>query len=94
MSRISNRIATIGAALAIVLLVILLVTLWSEVRNVARINDFGRIQDNLTAAHAINEMQEKQASLHVTTTHLIATFQQESDEMIRQNFTNEGKSFL
>lgn len=91
MSRISNRIATIGAALIIILLVILLVILWSDVRNVDRIKDFSRIRlENSTVERIVNEMQEKQASLYITTMHPIITVER-SNETIEQNLTNEGK---
>lgn len=84
MSRISNRIATIGAALAIVLLVILLVILWSDVCNVDRIENLGRIRKNTTADGVVNETRRKQIDLRITTTDLVATF-----ESIEQNLTNE-----
>ncbi|XP_072761907.1 A disintegrin and metalloproteinase with thrombospondin motifs 15 isoform X4 [Anoplolepis gracilipes] len=48
MSRMSNRVATISAALGIVFLVILLVILWSNVHNVDRIGDVGRIWNDST----------------------------------------------
>lgn len=89
MSRISNRIATIGAALAIVLLVILLVILWSDVCNVDRIENLGRIRKNTTADGVVNETRRKQIDLRITTTDLVATF-----ESIEQNLTNEGESQL
>ncbi|XP_011638935.1 A disintegrin and metalloproteinase with thrombospondin motifs 20 isoform X3 [Pogonomyrmex barbatus] len=86
MSRISNRVATIGAALAIVLLVILLVILWSDVRNVDRIEDLAR--KNSTAERVVNETRKKQTgSLHIATTDLVTTF-----ESIEQNLTNEVHS--
>ncbi|XP_020280121.1 A disintegrin and metalloproteinase with thrombospondin motifs 9 isoform X3 [Pseudomyrmex gracilis] len=75
MSRISNRVATIGAALAIVLLVILLVILWSDVRTVDRIENLGR--SNLTAERAGNETRKKQ-------TDLVTTF-----DSTERNFTND-----
>ncbi|XP_011881326.1 PREDICTED: A disintegrin and metalloproteinase with thrombospondin motifs 9 isoform X3 [Vollenhovia emeryi] len=86
MSRITNRVATIGAALAIVLLVILLVILWSDVRNVDRIENLGRARNNSTAADgAANETWKRQLDgLRVATTDLVATF-----ESIEQNLTNE-----
>lgn len=85
MSRISNRVATIGAALTIVLLVILLVILWSDVRNVDRLENLGRIRKNTTTDGVINE--RKQIDLRIASTDLIATF-----ESIEQNLTNEGES--
>ncbi|XP_032671699.1 A disintegrin and metalloproteinase with thrombospondin motifs 9 isoform X2 [Odontomachus brunneus] len=90
MSRISNRVATIGAALAIVLLVILLVILWSDVRNMDRLEpDAARIRKNSTVERVVNETWRKKkqqaAGLHVTT-HLVNTF---GRPLIEQNFTNE-----
>lgn len=86
MSRISNRVATIGAALAIVLLVILLVVLWSDVHNVDRIDDFHRVPNDTSADRIVNETRRKQVSdlKRPTATHLVSTFQ--SDQ---HNFTNE-----
>lgn len=90
MSRISNRVATIGAALAIVLLVILLVILWSDVRNVDRIENLGRIRKNSTADRVVDETWKKQpGGLRIATTDLVTTF-----ESIEQNLTNEGESHL
>ncbi|XP_070528767.1 A disintegrin and metalloproteinase with thrombospondin motifs 9 isoform X4 [Cardiocondyla obscurior] len=85
MSRISNRVATIGAALAIVLLVIFLVILWSDVRNVDRIENLGRIRKNSTTDDVADETRKRQLDgLRVVTTDLITTF-----EAIEQNLTNE-----
>ncbi|XP_024868188.1 A disintegrin and metalloproteinase with thrombospondin motifs 9 isoform X1 [Temnothorax curvispinosus] len=86
MSRISNRVATIGAALAIVLLVILLVILWSDVRNVDRIENLGRIRKNSTIDGVVNETRRKQIDglRRIATTDLVTTF-----ESIEQNLTNE-----
>jgi len=90
MSRISNRVATIGAVLVIVLLVILLVILWSDVRNVDKIENLGRIRKNSTIEPVVNETRKQQVSgLHIATTDLVTTF-----ESIEQNFTNEGKSLF
>lgn len=90
MSRISNRVATIGAALAIVLLVILLVILWSDVRNVDRLENLGRIRKNSTVDDVVNETWKKQIDgLRIVTTDLVTTF-----ESIEQNLTNEGESQL
>lgn len=89
MSRISNRIATIGAALTIVLLVILLVILWSDVRNVDRIENLDRIRKNTTTDGSIDETRKKQIDVRIASTDLIATF-----ESIEQNLTNEGESHL
>lgn len=86
MSRISNRVATIGAALTIVLLVILLVILWSDVRNVDRIENLGRIRKNTTTDGIIDETRKKQIDVRIASTDLIATF-----ESIEQNLTNEGE---
>jgi hypothetical protein len=87
MSRISNRVATIGAALAIVLLVILLVILWSDVRNVERIENFHQTWNESSADRIVNKTRRKQASdLGATATHLVPTF-----ESNQRNFTNEGE---
>ncbi|EGI71123.1 hypothetical protein G5I_00049 [Acromyrmex echinatior] len=87
MSRISNRVATIGAVLVIVLLVILLVILWSDVRNVDKIENLGRIRKNSTPIDSVvNETRKQQVGgLHIATTDLVTTF-----ESIEQNLTNEG----
>lgn len=89
MSRISNRVATIGAALAIILLVILLVILWSDVRNVDRIENLGRIRKNSTVDRTVNETGKQwlASGLRIATTDLVTTF-----ESIEQNLTNEGES--
>ncbi|KAG5308607.1 ATS20 metalloproteinase, partial [Pseudoatta argentina] len=85
MSRISNRVATIGAVLVIVLLVILLVILWSDVRNVDKIENLGRIRKNSTIDPVVNETRKQQVGgLHIATTDLVTTF-----ESIEQNLTNE-----
>ncbi|XP_018310553.1 A disintegrin and metalloproteinase with thrombospondin motifs gon-1 isoform X1 [Mycetomoellerius zeteki] len=84
MSRISNRVATIGAVLVIVLLVILLVILWSDVRNVDKIESLGRIRKNLTVDPVVNETRKQVGGLHIATTDLVTTF-----ESIEQNLTNE-----
>ena len=90
MSRISNRVATIGAVLVIVLLVILLVILWSDVRNVDKIENLGRIRKNSTIEPVVNETRKQQVGgLHIATTDLVTTF-----ESIEQNLMNEGKSLF
>lgn len=87
MSRISNRVATISAALGIVLLVILLVILWSNVRNVDRIGgDVGRIRSNSTVDRIVDEARKKQTD---SVARIATTL-----ESIEQNFTNEGESYL
>lgn len=92
MSRISNRVATVGAALAIVLLVILLVILWSDVRNMDRVvePDAARIRKNSTVERVVNETWRKQQQVGLrVTTRLVSAFGQPP---VEQNFTNEGES--
>lgn len=86
MSRISNRVATISAALGIVLLVILLIILWSNVRNVDRIGDVDRTRNNSTVDRIVDEARERQtdSAMRITTTL----------DSIEQNFTNEGESYF
>ncbi|XP_011349537.1 A disintegrin and metalloproteinase with thrombospondin motifs 9 isoform X3 [Ooceraea biroi] len=86
MSRISNRVATIGAALAIALLVILLVILWSDVRNVNGIEDFRQIPNDSSTNRIVNETWRKQADdlRRATATHLLSTYQSN-----QRNFTND-----
>lgn len=87
MSRISNRIATIGATVAIILLVILLIILWSDVRNVDKIENLSRMRKNSSINDNIDETQQKQISgSRVATTDLVTSI-----ESIEQNYTNEGK---
>ncbi|XP_067203568.1 A disintegrin and metalloproteinase with thrombospondin motifs 9 isoform X2 [Linepithema humile] len=85
MSRISNRIATIGATVAIILLVILLIVLWSDVRNVDKIENLSQMRKNLSINNNIDETQQRQISgSRVATTDLIMSI-----ESIEQNYTNE-----